>query len=87
MLKMKYLTREQLESLSPQRRVALWKSVKAKVGKYIDNWFDFEPDMLTPDQAELNEYRKLLERLVLRDGRQNPPKEHRKRQPRIRKKG
>lgn len=66
---MKYLTLEQLEKLTPQRRQALWKSVKAKVGKIIDQWFDFEPDMLDAEDARLNEYRKLLHKLVRKDRR------------------
>ncbi len=64
---MKYLSLKQLKALSPQRRDALWKSVKAKVGKYIDPWFDFMPETLSPEDARLNEYRKTLHRLVLKD--------------------
>ena len=61
---MRYLTDEQLRKLTPQRRAALLRSVKAKVGKHLDEFYDFEPDMLSPDHRKLNEYRKRIQLMV-----------------------
>ncbi len=62
-----YLTKEQLLALTPQRRKALLRHAQAKVGKYIDDWFDFMPEYLGPDEKRLNDYRKQIHRMVRRD--------------------
>lgn len=61
---MKYLTNEQIVQLTAQRRKALLRSVEAKVGKRIDSYFDFEPDLLSPDLAKLNDYRKMIRQII-----------------------
>lgn len=66
-----YLTEEQLLKLTPQRRKALLQHVQAKVGKYIDEFYDFEPDAITNEQAKLNKYRKQIRRMVRKDESEN----------------
>lgn len=61
---MKYLSEEQLKALPQQRLKALLATANAKVGKRIDPYFDFIPETLSPDETELNDYRKTIRGLL-----------------------
>jgi hypothetical protein len=61
---MRYLTDGDLEKLTIPRLRALLKKVNALVGSTIDEYFDFEPNRLFPEDARLNEYRKNIRRII-----------------------